>query len=119
MTSWQLIVAIVLNLIAMPGAGQWRLGFRLRAYCFIVPTFILLGVVLSTIVKMASAQMANIAKLQKLGTLKMAAQMSQNISTEASGGNMKVITFLLVGCYVVSIADLIWLYQSDATPPGK
>ena len=120
MTFGQLILSSFLSLVGMPGAGHWKLGWRMRSYCFIAPTFLLFGVILSAVFKAVSAQMDNIAKLQKLGTAKMAAQLSQNLTaTQTDDVDMKLITFLLVACYVASIADLIWLYQSQAELPKK
>jgi len=103
----------------MPGAGHWRLGLRLRAYCFIVPTVILLGVMLGQIAKIVGSQMDDLSKLQNSGALKIAAKLSEKAAAVPESGDMSFITFLLIACYVASIADLIWLYQSEATLPEK
>lgn len=108
----------------MPGAGHWRLGFRKRAFFFVVPALFMIGILFSWVVAAVSAQMQALTKftasIHQTNTLTLATQLSEKISTDVTGdGSMKVVMFFLIACYVACVADLVWLYQSDATTATK
>lgn len=119
MSKRQLIWSILINLLAMPGGGQWHLRLRKRALIFITPSLFIFGGMLKEIIKSVSSQMAGMTHIAAgSNVLAMASQMSEKVSSE-NESTLNIYIFFLLCLYISSIADVIWLYQSEAPIPEK
>lgn len=106
------VFGLFLNILAFPGAGQWHVQERKRSLYFILPTLFLLLCVCYFVVVSIQKQIADIAHVSQANIMNLSQSLSNDFWVE-NDTLMKFFGFMLIGCYVASIADLIWLFQKS------
>lgn len=108
----RLFYLILLNVVTLPGGGQWALKRKKRAAIFMIPTLIVAFVFIGHLMALISAQLKGLKGLTTarkfLSVDKISDGLWQNHTT-----TLKIYVFLLIICYIVSIADVIWLYLNE------
>lgn len=108
----QLIFAIFLNLITLPGGGQWYLKKKKRSFAFMVPTLVVVLIFVAHLTTMLSKYLKALQNLSLHRRFMAMDSISVNVLEENQFA-FKCYLFLLIVCYIVSVSDVIWLYLSE------
>lgn len=113
MTRFKLIGAIILNLVAFPGAGQLYLKRKVRGVVYAAVALVIVLVLTANIISLVNKNIPPVDPNNK--DIMVLYQSATALSTDIFSQHdtlFKIYFFLLGTSYIVSIADLFWIRES-------